>query len=443
MINIINEIVSMLNTESQKEKYKFLIISLNNNIEYFLQEINYEPAKIQHVIFRDDSIDELKEKQETLIQNPEKSIIEGVNKYYNIMHDFLNCYHFGFLKDFYLTGSGHFNCKIPVLISKPTFTSTPQSDKVNFEEQLLLLQRNGVFITRGKNNEIKIEATEQNISSIKNLLKKLNATHIEIDLREEKETLYIRDISFWTTPEALDSFNDKRPSFKFEVSQKLNADEIQTIYKLLKDIAHAKSSVNIEGISNVCGNLICSYFSQICEILNIETTISKKQKAEYSLAREENNKKRQIKEEIAKNISPEQLKDSAKKIYSTIDTLLTKNLNFHCDSVEFGPYVIVVKAKCISGYWLDDDILMTDEDFQQKFDCYRSCKRSDYSLVPLNTDKNMNLIKAFLGKTFSDCQLQGFQINSKTEDYTTNRYQYINEVEFNFSNLNFMKELNN
>ena len=84
MINIINEIISMLNNESQKEKYKFLIISLNNNIEYFLQEINYEPAKIQHVIFREDSIDELKEKQKTLTQNPEKSIIEGVNKYYNI-----------------------------------------------------------------------------------------------------------------------------------------------------------------------------------------------------------------------------------------------------------------------------------------------------------------------------------------------------------------------
>lgn len=108
--------------------------------------------------------------------------------------------------------SGMIEVVIPVLISKPSFSTTPCSDKINFEEQLSTLEKEGIMLKKGKRNQVIIPAS--NIDAIKLLLEKIEAKHIKIEIRQESE-LIIDKISFIVNPKSLDSFNEKKSLLYF------------------------------------------------------------------------------------------------------------------------------------------------------------------------------------------------------------------------------------
>lgn len=433
-INKINNIVNMLNKDYKKIEYRESLLSLESEILAYLKEINFNPKNVKNVQLKEfTSNDILENNLNQIKKNPTLGLFEGIEKYKEIMQQFLTIYHIGFLSEFSLKMSGMIEVVIPVLISKPSFSTTPCSDKINFEEQLSTLEKEGIMLKKGKRNQVIIPAS--NIDAIKLLLEKIEAKHIKIEIRQESE-LIIDKISFIVNPKSLDSFNEKKESFIFPVSDKLNVDEIENIYKLLKDMAHAAQNAKEESLKDVCGSLLKSYFSNICDILGIETKIQQAQKEKYKRDKEENIKKKELKSEIAKFVSAENLAEIAKAVNKNLDTFLNSNIDFHISKFSVSSYeTIKVSIMPIMSYWMDDDILMTEEDYKKLFKTYKNANRADYLLVPLFCDKNIEKIKEIIKDKIPDAIFESFKANRKKEDYTDNYFYYISEIEFTFSDF--------
>lgn len=433
-INKINNIVNMLNKDYKKIEYRKSLLSLESEILAYLKEINFNSKNVKNVQLKEfTSNDILENNLNQIKENPTLGLFEGIEKYKEIMQQFLTIYHIGFLSEFSLKMSGMIEVVIPVLISKPSFSTTPCSDKINFEEQLSTLEKEGIMLKKGKRNQVIIPAS--NIDAIKLLLEKVEAKHIKIEIRQESE-LIIDKISFIVNPKSLDSFNEKKESFIFPVSDKLNVDEIENIYKLLKDMAHAAQNAKEESLKDVCGSLLKSYFSNICDILNIETKIQQAQKEKYKKDKEENMKKKELKSEIAKFVSAENLVEIAKALNKNLETFLNSNIDFHISKLSIISYeTIKVSIMPIMSYWMDDDILMTEEDYKKLFKTYKNANRADYLLVPLFCDKNIEKIKEIIKDKIPDAIFESFKANRKKEDYTDNYFYYISEIEFTFSDF--------
>lgn len=433
-INKINNIVNMLNKDYKKIEYRESLLSLESEILAYLKEINFNPQNVKSIPLKEfTSNDILENNLNQIKENPTLGLFEGIEKYKEIMQQFLIIYHIGFLSEFNLKMSGMIEVVIPVLISKPSFSTTPCSDKINFEEQLSTLEKEGIMLKKGKRNQVIIPAS--NIDAIKLLLEKIEAKHIKIEIRQESE-LIIDKISFIVNPKSLDSFNEKKESFIFPVSDKLNVDEIENIYKLLKDMAYAAQNAKEESLKDVCGSLLKSYFSNICDILSIETKIQQAQKERYKRDKEENIKKKELKSEIAKFVSAENLAEIAKAVNKNLDTFLNSNIDFHISKFSVSSYeTIKVSIMPIMSYWMDDDILMTEEDYKKLFKTYKNANRADYLLVPLFCDKNIEKIKEIIKDKIPDAIFESFKANRKKEDYTDNYFYYISEIEFTFSDF--------
>lgn len=433
-INKINNIVNMLNKDYKKIEYRESLLSLESEILAYLKEINFNPKNVKNVQLKEfTSNDILENNLNQIKKNPTLGLFEGIEKYKEIMQQFLTIYHIGFLSEFSLKMSGMIEVVIPVLISKPSFSTTPCSDKINFEEQLSTLEKEGIMLKKGKRNQVIIPAS--NIDAIKLLLEKIEAKHIKIEIRQESE-LIIDKISFIVNPKSLDSFNEKKESFIFPVSDKLNVDEIENIYKLLKDMAYAAQNAKEESLKDVCGSLLKSYFSNICDILSIETKIQQAQKERYKRDKEENIKKKELKSEIAKFVSAENLAEIAKAVNKNLDTFLNSNIDFHISKFSVSSYeTIKVSIMPIMSYWMDDDILMTEEDYKKLFKTYKNANRVDYLLVPLFCDENIEKIKEIIKDKIPDAIFESFKANRKKEDYTDNYFYYISEIEFTFSSF--------
>lgn len=433
-INKINNIINMLNKDYRKIEYKENLLSLESEILAYLKEINFNPQNIKSVPLKEfTSSDILENNLNQIKENPTLGLFEGIEKYREIMQQFLTIYHIGFLSEFNLKPSGMIEVIIPALISKPSFSATPCSDKINFEEQLATLEKEDIMLKKGKRNQVIIPAS--NIDAIKLLLEKIEAKHIKIEVRQESE-LIIDKISFIVNPKSLDSFNEKKESFIFPVSDKLNVDEIENIYKLLKDMAYAAQNAKEESLKDVCGSLLKSYFSNICDILSIETKIQQAQKERYKRDKEENIKKKELKSEIAKFVSAENLAEIAKAVNKNLDTFLNSNIDFHISKFSVSSYeTIKVSIMPIMSYWMDDDILMTEEDYKKLFKTYKNANRVDYLLVPLFCDENIEKIKEIIKDKIPDAIFESFKANRKKEDYTDNYFYYISEIEFTFSSF--------
>lgn len=433
-IDKINNIVNMLNKDYKKTDFKDNILLLESEIISYLKEINFESQNLKKLSLGNTISNEtLKDKLEKMKENPTIGLLEGINKYKQVLYDFLSIYHIGFLSDFYLNPSGLFKVVIPVLISKPSFSRTPYTDKVNFERQLQRLEKEGINIKRGKREKITIPAN--NINKVKLLLEKIKAKHIKIDIREEDD-LIIDKITFLVSPDDLDNFMEEKTKFVLPVSDKPNADEIENIYKMLKDMANAAIDAKEPSLKDVCGSLLKSYFSNICNILGIKTTLQQEQEEKYKKDKELNKKQMELKFEISELISGEIVSQAAKTINKNLDKFLNSNIDFHISKLEINSFnSIKVCIKPIMSFWLDDDILMDEKRYKKLFKTHLNASRENYLLVPLMCDENIEKIKEILKKEIPDIIFESFRSDRKKEDYTNNYFYYIREIEFVFSDF--------
>lgn len=179
-------------------------------------------------------------------------------------------------------------------------------------------------------------------------------------------------------------------------------------------MAYAAQNAKEESLKDVCGSLLKSYFSNICDILSIETKIQQAQKERYKRDKEENIKKKELKSEIAKFVSAENLAEIAKAVNKNLDTFLNSNIDFHISKFSVSSYeTIKVSIMPIMSYWMDDDILMTEENYKKLFKTYKNANRVDYLLVPLFCDENIEKIKEIIKDKIPDAIFESFKANRK------------------------------
>lgn len=433
-IDKINNIVNMLNKDYKKTDFRDNMLLLESEIIAYLEEINFNSNNLKEFSLGNNISNEVLENNlKKMKENSYLGLFEGIGKYQQILYEFLSIYHIGFLSDFYLMSSGLFKVVIPILISKPSFSQTPCSDKINFDEQLETLEKEGIILRKGKRDKITIPAT--NINKVKLLLEKIEAKHIKIDIKEDDELILDR-ISFFVSPDSLDKFTEEKTKFVLPISDKPNADEIENIYKMLKDMASAIVNAKEPTLKDVCGSLLKSYFSNICDILGINTILQQEQKEKYKKDKEFNKKQKELKSQISKLISGKTISQTIKKLNKNLDMFLNKEIDFHISQLEITPFnTIKVCIKPIMSFWLDDDILMDEKTYKSLFETYKNANRENYLLVPLMCDENIEKIKEILKKEIPDIIFESFRSNRKKEDYTNNYFYYISEIEFVFSDF--------
>ena len=433
MIETLNEIVRMMNITRIKASFEEPILNLEKEVVSFLKEKKYNPQNVPHIELRMDRIEDIEEKL-SKIQDNNAIIFEGVKKYNKIMHDFLDKYHFGFLKDFYITKGGYFKVCIPVLIMKSSMTSKPESDKINFENQMKRLEEAGITISRSGKREANIEATTENIEAVKKLLSLIGAECIDIKMIHEEGKFYLREINCYVTPESIDNLSFTSEKFEMPVTDILNDDEIQDIYTNLKNMASAYGNASLPNVKDVCCSLILSHFSNICKTLGIETETSKNYELQFVETREKNKKIEELKNQIGEKVNAERIKEISKTIGNRIEEYLVNELNFYCSELKVSQYLGTVKASIISNYYFYNNE-MSEEDFQEKFDCCNHSSRDSYSLEPLATERNMKLIEDFIHLHFKEGEIVSFGIKHKVHEETKEEYKAITEFEFKFSDI--------
>ena len=148
-IDKINNIVNMLNKDYKKTDFRDNMLLLESEIIAYLEEINFNSNNLKEFSLGNNISNEvLEDNLKKMKENSYLGLFEGIGKYQQILYEFLSIYHIGFLSDFYLMSSGLFKVVIPILISKPSFSQTPCSDKINFDEQLETLEKEGIILRK-------------------------------------------------------------------------------------------------------------------------------------------------------------------------------------------------------------------------------------------------------------------------------------------------------
>lgn len=96
-INKINNIVNMLNKDYKKIEYRESLLSLESEILAYLKEINFNPQNVKSIPLKEfTSNDILENNLNQIKENPTLGLFEGIEKYKEIMQQFLIIYHIGF-----------------------------------------------------------------------------------------------------------------------------------------------------------------------------------------------------------------------------------------------------------------------------------------------------------------------------------------------------------
>lgn len=419
-------IAEMLTEGRKKTDFTETIEALGSKLEKWLEDINYSPDKIKHIDIDPEPIEDLELKLKEITDNPKKCIMEGIQRYSSIVTNFLKIYHFGYLRELSLEKNGLFYCEIPILIHPSTCSLTPASEKEFFQKQMNKLRESGIVLTKAENEleDIAIEATTENISGIKALLAKINAKWIKFDLETRKDMTIIDRIKFYVKPESLDEFSedcDKPVEVHTEI---LNEDEIVRIKKCLSEISHAVSvsdTYQQSDLRNLTGEVVRSCFREMCNLLNIETKISKEVDAEVTTKREETLQKQKIREQIASGLSAEVISAAVKSYAEIIEEWSESSFYYSLEELKIGPYGAALTFKYMT-------YRIQDKKVRKIYECPKNSVSDKYIRVPLATDENINQIKSFILDRFPDARFEEVNIRSKYEDYTDNYFNYIESV---------------
>lgn len=402
MYNILNNIYKDLKSGIvKKDNYKKYLNPLEKEIESLCIKWNYNEnsLKTKHQTYERNLKCTL-QKQEISQKNPEEGLTESIDYWKNILSDFFNIYKIGFVSEFKITKTSNIQVNISCLISNSsTFGNNKISKEIMFSKQLDTLVNFGLELIKENNNIYYLKLCEKNIDKINSLLTEIGATYIKFHTIKDK----IRNIYFNLKPNKLNILKEKiekieTNTFKFDICKDLNPDEQQCLLDLCKHM----NCVNdiTENLKDEVLFLLISYFTEMCEILNEETILSKKYKEGCLKNKEINKRNKDIVYKIGKNMPINKISETIQKINDIFNDFTLSNLSFYGE-IEIKPYnfCTFIMRYNSEDYSYDDNLI----DEKQLKTIFKTCgtSKEDEDLYILDDSDNKTLICEILQKRIS------------------------------------------
>lgn len=403
---------------TEKEMFHSVLKNCDNDISQYLSKINFEEPPHTE-LFRyttDERLNQIKEKIKKAKENPEFVIQEVVKEKMDLFRKFIAKYHIGFVKDAKLLTNGYIQVELPCLITSSSTSEKAFSKQKVFEMQLDFLKENGFMLDYNKNHGVFLTNCEQNFKAITKLLKDRGGKHIRI-LTREKE---IDEITFLVSFADLDNFNTEPISFELEVTNHLNSDEIAEAQKTIREILSTASSLDFVGdkMTNVCGSLIESYFSRLCEIFNFDGEVRKNKTSKFIDERNKNIEIQNLENSVANVLSSEEIVKLLNSIEKNISDFTRENINFNPNNVYFDRYgllnfelsYITNPAFCLIDNFMDEEKLK--ETFLMN-----NGNQEDEDLYILDTYENKKKIVKILQQKYPSCHIKEFKGFVRNNDF--------------------------
>lgn len=382
---------------TDKSAYLPVLQEADKEILQFSQEMNFvyeEPINLFHQT-TDERLSATIEKQNKASENPELTIQECVKKKLAILDSFINKYHIGFIRSAEVSENGYVKVEIPCSIHSSFVSDDRESAKATFDAQINLLKEIGIDIINTKNFGWRICRTENNLNILEKMLKDRGCTQVRFSTVDNS----IDKIKCVFNVTSIENFSEKPINIIFETNDTtLNKDEIGKVFKYVKEILSAKSSISFLGdtIRNTCCSLIESYFSYICQVFNFDGEITKRVNGRHESERNKNIEIQNIEANIGNSVAPEKFKEVLTMYKEKLEKFTLETLSFRVSDFSIDRYGFVCCSLHFTcSNWLNEFKLASEEFLRENFKMSLG-NQDDETLTMLDTYENKLKIQQML-----------------------------------------------
>ena len=348
----------------RKEDWEEDLYKMEITIDRYLNEKGY--AYEERYDFRNNAEENLKlimDKEKMAQEHPIMLLPEGVKNAQERFGMLLDSYHIGFIHDFRLDRNGLFEVKISLHIYPPStgLGKNDVSERDNYESGLKRLQEMGMILDREDKKSIK--ATEMNKKIILDILG-LICEPKAVRLSSRGEDFDI--IHFFCRPE---SIKDMVPIEKNPITEEMvRQDKIIRIERHIKELMDAIGTINsMPELTNTCGYIVEGAFTDICDLLEVNTEISSNFHKRHAKTREMNKLIKHKEMNLGGIVQLNQVQSLAKELFTELSNKLRDGI----------------------GYRLNDDTGITRYNgVKISVDCIPSCCYYDAYIYDGDNEKN-------------------------------------------------------
>lgn len=419
--------INSINSGILDKKYYHEFLN-NKDIELrdFLDAIGYEYDEKDYVnLYKVNEDVRLKEAQDKLnmITNNPASAIGEYNKYlHGILENFLSIYYLGWIKKFNMSEYGTIAVEIVPTLSMNSYTSNPVSDKLKFENKIEKLTSMGLdVIDSDYGNSKTFIDNDKNRDLISNMLSERGARLLEFrSIRG-----HLDSFSFKIKHFDVNNFKEEKNETVYVITDQLNADEIENVKKLIKDLNSTIGYAN--QMVSTCGNLIESYFAEMCKIFDFDGQIRKTIEIRHQDARTKNNKIREIEASIGSAFPVEEVENGLKKVYNKLENFATSKIGFVCSNFKINQYgFIEASLRASEGYYYGEGELIDPKEFNSLFETKRS--REDLYYV-MNTEDNVHKLNLILTNNIPSADIEEVIVRKLESQFI------VNEIKISVRNM--------
>jgi hypothetical protein len=415
-----NEILELLNRgETDKSVYRGVISEFSGILDMFLKEKEYDRSKKQIVnVYKIPSEKRLQQANLQLKNSdddPSRLVPYGVKRCSDNLYKFFHEYNFGHISEFALNDKGWIDTTIRCLIYHYCCKSKKESDKAQFEKQLERLNEVGFSLFQ-KKDKIKIPASEKNITIIKELISKVCGKRIQVMIREEPDGIFIDKVSFMVRPEWLLQYVPETKEIeecKNKDSKTLTIDEITYMKALIKEIYSAIDAMNdMPSLVQTCGSLIESQVFSLCQILNLETEISKRYLEDIKEERKINGEIKRVEEELKEIAQNAEIGSIFKSTIESIDQWAREYLSFYVNNAQIDRYGnTTIKFSYLLEDFLYDNSL-SHEELKREYKWF-DFDENDEELYLVGCDNNKCKIEEKILERFPESEVTEWVYSSR------------------------------
>ncbi len=394
VLDKLNEIIQLLqHQEPKKADFIPMLQDLDNLFVEEFKDVSEPPERMFFRYNEDEHLSEIERKMDLLKTNPECCLLEAVKYCENKMHRFLDKYHIGFAKEFYLIESGTFFVKLSCMITSiDSFHQETATKELKEQFQLDLLRNKGIDVEFNKHmNHNEIKATTESIDAVLNLLKEeLEARILKIQLREFKGFRNVDSIEFYVDSHIFFEKDWDPIEIVLETKEdSLNPNEIGLVYHNVKDLYSAYQSIGF--MKETCVSLVKSHFTEICRTIGFEGKIFHEKDDKSKPIREKN---QLIREKEAKLglMMKDVVKDATSKTCNKIKKEVYELLNFDAREIKITPHQLSIRFAFATGPNFEKYEQLSDEKLYELYDTNNGTI-DDEDLLILCSERNQKTLE--------------------------------------------------
>ena len=335
----------------------------------------------------------------------------------NILDEFFKDYYIGRVANLQTNNLGYLEVTLHCMLHSG-FGDNREAREKNFAEQIRLLTGMGLTLTQHNTmNHKTIDATDNNITIIKELLTSRTAKAIQFTLKRDA----VDSITFCLHPKNIEQFKSNRARMVQATQATLTNDELSLMYKNALEIRDSLAFIKEnDAMANTCCFVAESCFVEMCKTVNHDCEMRQRFTARFENERARNEAIRQMDEAVGAAFPRENFQ-------GVMDHIRDNLARFGCEKLKSGVRDIAIDrygnltAQC---HWIPDaeDFIYYCDVERMTNQCYPT--NSDFDDVfetvyvgpqqyLLDTEENRNILLATVDEL--GCNISSFNVQVRTD----------------------------